>query len=345
MTFKVASVVVALVLVKFYMVGSTSSPEPQNTPVEGEQNVMSVVVRSTNYRYDAPPSIGPQTYVNIMCDAGPACENAEDMYNVLVEAGIDPVVEAAQANHETKLGTLGIGRSQYKNMHGVQCHTNDGRIGDSKVSWGNGCAAIYASYADSLVTWASLINREYIAVGLNTPELVIPKYAPVSDGNDPPSYIAAMKRDIDQWRAQDALQPVEAPASDIRAALVAEALALQGIPYIRGGRSANGGDCSGTMQYIFKTVASIDIGGTTFSQQDNPNLLSINEPALRPGDLWYGQYSDDQHTGMVADVDNDGRWDLINNGGLSHNMHVDYDFLSNPYFSEHTMGYRNAIND
>lgn len=126
-----------------------------------------------------------------------------------------------------------------------------------------------------------------------------------------------------------------------RAALVAYALSLNGMPYVRGGRSASGGDCSGTMQHIYLTVTGIDIGATTFSQY--PQLAPVDLAAVQPGDLWYGQYSDDQHTGMIADVDQDGRWDLINNGGLASAMHVDYDFLSQDYFAAHTMGFRRAI--
>jgi hypothetical protein len=45
----------------------------------------------------------------------------------------------------------------------------------------------------------------------------------------------------------------------------------------------------------------------------------------------------------VADVDNDGNWDLINNGGLEQSMHVDYDFLATPYFRDHTIGFRRAL--
>lgn len=142
------------------------------------------------------------------------------------------------------------------------------------------------------------------------------------------------------WRSEP-IAVGQPAADDTRAQLVAYALSLQGIPYVRGGRSAAGGDCSGTMEHIYLQVTGIDIGGTTFSQY--PNLQPIAESELQPGDLWYGQYSDDQHTGMVADVDGDGRWDLINNGGLQSDMHVDYDFLAIDYFAQHTMGFRRAL--
>lgn len=342
--------VVALILVKFYLVGSM--PETPAIPQETEETSFSAaeVIVSDTYRYDAPPSITKEAYQSIMCEKSQGvCAEAAEMYDILIEAGIDPVVEAAQADHETQRGSSGVGRSHIKNLHGVQCHSDDGRIGDSPVPWGNHCAGIYASYSDSVRTWARLILREYVNEGLNTPALAVGKYAPVDDGNSPPDYIQAMETNIDTWRQQYApTQAAETPtteASSVRAALVAQALALQGIPYVRGGRSADGGDCSGTMQYIYKTVVAIDIGGTTFSQQDNTELRPITEAELRPGDLWYGHYSNDQHTGMVADVDNDGHWDLINNGGLASNMHVDYNFLAIPYFYEHTMGYRNALGD
>jgi cell wall-associated NlpC family hydrolase len=143
------------------------------------------------------------------------------------------------------------------------------------------------------------------------------------------------------WPAYQMEGTQVARVSSIRAELVTYALSLDGIPYVRGGRSATGGDCSGTMQHVFLTVAGIDIGATTFSQY--PQLQPIDESELQPGDLWFGQYSNDQHVGMVADVDGDSRWDLINNGGLASSMHVDYGFQSIDYFAAHTMGYRRAL--
>lgn len=128
---------------------------------------------------------------------------------------------------------------------------------------------------------------------------------------------------------------------DIRQQLVDYALSLQGLQYVYGGRSTSGADCSGTMQLVYLTVTGKDIGATTFSQF--PALQPIGLADVQPGDLWYGQYTDDQHVGMVADVNGDGKWDLINNGGLADNMHVDYDFLAEPYFNQHTMGFRRAF--
>lgn len=164
------------------------------------------VVPSSVYDYAAPPSISRDTYASIWCDAGSAaCNEAGAMYDTLVAAGLDPAVEAAQAGHETTWGTLGVGQPAYKNAHGVQCFNGDGRTGETSVSWGNGCAGVYASYTDSVRTWASVIIREYVNEGLTTPALAVWKYAPTSDGNNPPAYIADMEAKIDTWRARERL--------------------------------------------------------------------------------------------------------------------------------------------
>lgn len=136
------------------------------------------------------------------------------MYDELVAAGIDPAVQYAQAYHETSLGRApnGVGRPPLHNLHGVQCHAGDERSGETPVSWGNGCAAIYPDYRTSVRVWARLILREYVAEGRTTPAAVVWKYAPPGkDGNHPPSYIASMEALIDAVRARDAGDATAAP--------------------------------------------------------------------------------------------------------------------------------------
>lgn len=170
-----------------------------------EQAPTPAVSLHTTYDYAAPPTISRDHYIAIYAAQGsPAAPEAGAIYDTLVQAGIDPAVHAAQAMHETGLGTAGIGVPAYKNMHGVQCHAGDGRIADSGVPWGNGCAGVYASYTDAVATWARLIIREYVSEGLTTPALAVWKYAPPgADGNNPPAYIADMERHIDTWRSEE----------------------------------------------------------------------------------------------------------------------------------------------
>jgi cell wall-associated NlpC family hydrolase len=139
---------------------------------------------------------------------------------------------------------------------------------------------------------------------------------------------------------------------DRRQALVDYAMSLQGIEYISGGGSQafrngedqSGGDCSSTMQNIYMHVLGINIGQSTFDQR--PAWKQISAEELKPGDLWYGQYPDDQHTGMVVgDIDGDGRLDLIDEGGKKHSMGVNSDFLNDPYFMDHLIDFRRVLDD
>lgn len=184
---------------------ATAAATPEAMPDLAAQPVQPLADRA--FRYDNPPSISRDQYIAIWCAVdSPACPEAGAMYDALTNPGqgltpIDPAVEAGQAAHETVLGTAGVGIGSIKNLHGVQCHAGDNRVADSSVPWGNGCAAIYGSYTDSVKTWVQLLNREYFSEDRMTPESVVAKYAPAgADGNNPPAYIKVMKSCIVQFR-------------------------------------------------------------------------------------------------------------------------------------------------
>ena len=68
--------------------------------------------------------------------------------------------------------------------------------------------------------------------------------------------------------------------------LISHALSLQGIPYVWGGTSLKGFDCSGFVQYVFKT-SGISLPRTAVEQYKLGVPVSRNE--LRPGDLVFFQ--------------------------------------------------------
>lgn len=124
-----------------------------------------------------------------------------------------------------------------------------------------------------------------------------------------------------------------------REQIIAYALSRRGDPYVSGARAEGGSDCSGFTQLVYKRVAGIDIGATTFSQW--PAWPHTDDP--QPGDLWFGRWNnsgawDSEHTGIVADVDADGRLDLIHNGADRSEVHVTYNFLDT-YLGDKTLGY------
>lgn len=123
------------------------------------------------------------------------------MYDLLVAAGFDPAVQYGQAYHETSLGRAGVGVPPLHNLHGVQCHAGDERVGEAAVPWGNQCAGVYPDYPTSVRVWVRLIEREYLSRSLTTPQAAVWRYAPPGkDGNDPPAYLESMLARIDALR-------------------------------------------------------------------------------------------------------------------------------------------------
>lgn len=64
--------------------------------------------------------------------------------------------------------------------------------------------------------------------------------------------------------------------------IVSRALSLQGVPYVFGGTSRNGFDCSGFTQYVFQ-AGGVSLPRTSYAQFGVGSSVSKNE--LQPGDL------------------------------------------------------------
>lgn len=73
--------------------------------------------------------------------------------------------------------------------------------------------------------------------------------------------------------------------------IVALAKAQQGIPYVYGGTSTNGFDCSGLVQYVYQNAAGVKLPRTSQAQSTQGTPVSMNN--LQPGDLlfWGGEGS------------------------------------------------------
>ena len=97
--------------------------------------------------------------------------------------------------------------------------------------------------------------------------------------------------------------------------VVSIAMQYLGVPYVWGGASPSGFDCSGFVMYVFAQVG-ISLPHYTVAQWNYPNAVSVPRSQLQPGDLVFfaglghvgiyvgnGQFIHAPHTGSVVRID------------------------------------------
>jgi cell wall-associated NlpC family hydrolase len=88
-----------------------------------------------------------------------------------------------------------------------------------------------------------------------------------------------------------------------------------GVPYVWGGASPSGFDCSGLVMYVFAQVG-VSLPHYTVAQYNYPNSVPVPRNELQPGDLVFfaglghvgiyvgnGQFIHAPHTGDVVRID------------------------------------------
>ena len=123
----------------------------------------------------------------------PAAGLGQDIYDLGVHYGIDPVYALAFFQHESSFGRTGEAQT-------TMSPGNERCIPDRPCLPGDW--AQMESWADGFAHWFLLIRTLYVQQwGRLTVAQIIPKYAPSSDGNDEAAYIAAVEHAVDSWRA------------------------------------------------------------------------------------------------------------------------------------------------
>jgi peptidoglycan DL-endopeptidase CwlO len=97
--------------------------------------------------------------------------------------------------------------------------------------------------------------------------------------------------------------------------VVGIAMQYLGVPYVWGGASPSGFDCSGLVMYVFAQVG-VSLPHYTVAQYNYPNAVSVPRNELQPGDLVFfaglghvgiyvgnGQFIHAPHTGDVVRID------------------------------------------
>jgi cell wall-associated NlpC family hydrolase len=109
--------------------------------------------------------------------------------------------------------------------------------------------------------------------------------------------------------------PSAAPPAGQYGGVVGIAMQYLGVPYVWGGASPSGFDCSGFVMYVFAQVG-ISLPHYTVAQYNYPNSASVPRSDLQPGDLVFfaglghvgiyvgnGQFIHAPHTGDVVRID------------------------------------------
>jgi peptidoglycan DL-endopeptidase CwlO len=109
--------------------------------------------------------------------------------------------------------------------------------------------------------------------------------------------------------------PTGSPPTARYGGVVSIAMQYLGVPYVWGGASPSGFDCSGLVMYVFSKVG-ISLPHNTVAQWDYPNSVSVPRSQLEPGDLVFfaglghvgiyvgnGQFIHAPHTGDVVRID------------------------------------------
>jgi cell wall-associated NlpC family hydrolase len=85
-----------------------------------------------------------------------------------------------------------------------------------------------------------------------------------------------------------------APARSVASVALDRALGMRGVPYVWGGSSPDGFDCSGLVRYAYRG-AGITLAHSTYAQWDAGRR--VRRRALRPGDLVFFGLG---HVGLYA---------------------------------------------
>ncbi len=135
-------------------------------------------------------------FINQVLDSfhSPAVGTGQQMYDLGVQYGIDPVYALAFFMHESTFGTTGVARTTLS-LGNMRC------IPTRPCIFGNnGGFAQMRSWVDGYEQWYKLIRNLYVGQwGLVTVDQIIPVYAPSSDHNDVAAYIGSLKDEINTW--------------------------------------------------------------------------------------------------------------------------------------------------
>lgn len=146
----------------------------------------------------------------------PAAAEADACWRAVAAEGVDPLFALAIFAHESRFGTVGLVAEHDLRNPGATRTSRTG-AGQPVSVPGRGQFVRYPSWTEGFRDLARrLVDPGFVyrRAGADTVEAIVPLWAPAADGNDPASYIAAVRR----FMAQHGEEPV--PGVPLEIALV-----------------------------------------------------------------------------------------------------------------------------
>lgn len=168
---------------------------PAHAQTQGQISSTSLSVSHGSPSVVGRPTLSPDFLNKVLAAAhSPAQGTGQALYDLSVHYGIDDAYALAFFKHESGYGTTGVARVT-RSLGNIRCSD-----GYTCISGYRAYGSWQAGYAD----WYQLILILYIRQWhLTTPAQIIPVYAPASDHNNPPAYIADVERSVSAWRKGD----------------------------------------------------------------------------------------------------------------------------------------------
>ena len=134
-------------------------------------------------------------------------------------------------------------------------------------------------------------------------------------------------------------EPAAPAMNPLRQQVIDYAAKFLGVPYLYGGSTPKGFDCSGLVQYVFKNFG-ITVARTS-AKQYSDSVTKINKSQLQPGDLIFFSGDTPGRVGHVGIY--------VGNGQFIHaprpGTNVCYERVENSYYVEHYIGCGRLITD
>lgn len=191
-----------------------------------------------------------------------------------------------------------------------------------KNASGNAVFTKDADYNGITVTSSNIANGGYsVIVG-----------AVLNDGSE----VYSVPADFTYSYKQNKTKPTQYTSSNPQVqAILSMAESFLGTPYVWGGTTPSGFDCSGFVQYVYNHNG-YSITRTTYTQWDNDGI-SVSKSALQPGDLvYFGSGGSPSHVGMY-----------VGDGMMIHSPRtgdvIKYSTIESGYYNNCYMGARRII--